>query len=210
MPRHLTSDDLAVQDDGVATADEPVWRFEGAGVSAVDDPGNNQTLVTVAGDAGGSLEDYRQQRFINFSFSPPDGPGALQVVDFGSGTEYGAPFLDPDTTDASIGEFVFAEGGLYQFMVSLFQQDGADDFDSVAKRVSLDTRISGDPGRPSLVRYSPITPQYGNSVGTVSWRCSANFVDVVVAGEILNPTVYTGYDYLTSNFEAYIQIVKLV
>lgn len=214
MPRHLTSDDLAVQDEGVAVSSEEVWRFEGAGVSAADDAGNSRTLVTVAGGAGGGAPGYGQQFFYNPLFTLSD-VSPLTTVDFGAIYDappeviYGTPFIDP-ASDATIGEFVFAETGLYQITASMGMIDSADDFDTVSKRVSLEADIYGDPGRPPSTYYAPTEAYYGNSFGQVAWRCNLDFTDVIVAGDTLAVVARVSDDYVATGFEAYINIAKLV
>jgi hypothetical protein len=208
MPRHLTSDDLAIQDEGVATSEEEVWRFEGAGVSAADDAGNNQTLVTVAGGTGGAA-GYEQQFFYNASYEISD-VSPLVGLDFGVLTEEtaGAAFLDP-ATDASTATFVFAETGLYQVMAVLSKVDGLLVFDPIHQRISLETGFDTLVGT-GQTRYAAIEPCFSNSFGQVTWRCLMDFTEVFSAGDELSFGVRVGYGYVATDFEAYINFAKLV
>jgi hypothetical protein len=42
-----------IQDEGIALPQQPTFNFIGAIVTAVDDPGNNRTNITIAGGGGG-------------------------------------------------------------------------------------------------------------------------------------------------------------
>jgi hypothetical protein len=209
MPRHQTSDDLAVQDEGVAISEEEVWRFEGAGVSAADDPGNDRTLVTIDGGAATEL-GYRQQYFYNASISLATGGGAV-ALNCGSETESnGTAFLDDMSTDATTGVFVFAEQGLYQVQVEIARiEDDPGLLVQETKRVSLEAAFVGR-DFPLPLRYAPVIPYRGNAFSQVQWRALIDFTDVFEVGDSMTVTAVRSYDFEALGFQVVANFAKLV
>ncbi len=52
-PTPATNFYQTIQDEGIALPQQPTFNFIGAIVTAVDDPGNNRTNITIAGGGGG-------------------------------------------------------------------------------------------------------------------------------------------------------------
>lgn len=118
MPRHLTTDDLVVQGEGVDLGEASAWDFVGESVTFTDDEPGDTTVVTMSASAGMSLITTKWIKYFKDDWV---GTSAAVDLDLGAMTSEGDSSFIGGATSLATGLIEVLDDGLY---VINFQASG--------------------------------------------------------------------------------------